>query len=345
MSQLETEVEFSIRIARHARATRRNYAMSAVISIFGIASYMFPFGMYGNGFAFYQGIFGAVTLATGALLGAFTYLQSGANRGPELSVMTARETALATGRISELAERIDRLSISLPELSLAAERSTRDAIVESLKVTLGADAIADIFDAKAIELREKMSLQAKLDQLRTSFASVGRIEREIRDLRLRSNLNLLIGMFITALGLFMLWETVGQIERATGSNLVVPPVDLDLVRDIIIPVVPRVSLVVFIEIFAFFFLRLYRDGLSEIKYFQNELTNFESKMIAVEVSIISADRESLKVALDSLAKTERHFILQKGQTTVDLERAKAESELTRNILRALPELFKRSESK
>lgn len=345
MSQSENEMDFSLRIAQQARATRRAYTLSAFFSIFGIISYMLPFDRFGDVFGIAQGIVGSIALGGGALSGAFTYLQSGANRGPELAVMTARETTLATERICELEERIDRLSTTIPESGLTADRSTREAIIESLKEKVGAGAIADIFEAKAAELRESILHQAKLDQFRTSFASVRRIEREIRDLRLRSNLNLLIGMAITGLGLFMLWETVDQIERATGGKLIVPSVELDLVRDILLPVVPRVSLVIFIEIFAFFFLRLYRDGLSEIKYFQNELTNFESKMIAVEVALLSADRDSLKVALDSLAKTERHFILQKGQTTVDLERAKAESELMRNVLKALPELFKKSESK
>lgn len=345
MSRSETELDFSFRIAQQARTTRFSYALGAVICVFGIISYMVPIGQFNEIYGVYQGIFGAIAVGAGALLGAFTYLQSGANRGPDLAVLVARETTLANGRIDELKERLDKLSIDLPASGLTPDRSTRDAIVESLKEMVGAGAIAEIFEEKASELRESMSHHANLERLRTSFTSVRRIEREIRDLRLRSNLNLLIGMFITGLGLYMLWETVGQIEYATGGKLVVPRVDFDLARDLMLPIVPRVSLVIFIEIFAFFFLRLYRDGLSEIKYFQNELTNIESKMIAVEVSLIWADSESLKVALDSLAKTERHFILQKGQTTVDLERAKAESELTRNVLKALPELFKRSDSK
>ena len=50
---------------------------------------------------------------------------------------------------------------------------------------------------------------------------------------------------------------------------------------------PRLTLSIFIEFFSFFFLRLYKTGISEIKYFQNELTNAELKFIAVEKAIMT----------------------------------------------------------
>ncbi|MBI5525005.1 MAG: hypothetical protein HY897_01580 [Deltaproteobacteria bacterium] len=37
--------------------------------------------------------------------------------------------------------------------------------------------------------------------------------------------------------------------------------------------VPRITTVTFIEVFAFFFLKLYRASLIEIKFYQNELTS------------------------------------------------------------------------
>jgi len=39
-----------------------------------------------------------------------------------------------------------------------------------------------------------------------------------------------------------------------------------------------------IELFAYFFLKLYKSDLSEIKYFQNELTNVEMRYAAVRLA-------------------------------------------------------------
>lgn len=40
-----------------------------------------------------------------------------------------------------------------------------------------------------------------------------------------------------------------------------------------------------IELFAYFFLSLYRTSLQKIKYFQNELTNIEAKQIALRAAL------------------------------------------------------------
>ncbi len=41
-------------------------------------------------------------------------------------------------------------------------------------------------------------------------------------------------------------------------------------------------------------------------------------------------------------KDKVELILEKGQTTVELEKAKSSSEMTKNILKAVPELFKKN---
>jgi hypothetical protein len=81
---------------------------------------------------------------------------------------------------------------------------------------------------------------------------------------------------------------------------------------------------VFIEVFAYFFLRLYRYSIFEIKYFQNEITNARFKIIALE----ACSREGTKTTLDKmcleLVKTERNFVLKKGETTISLRRDEIE---------------------
>ena len=73
--------------------------------------------------------------------------------------------------------------------------------------------------------------------------------------------------------------------------------------------------------FAYFFLKFYKANLSEIKYFQNEITT-KSKYLALKVASYIGNEESIKSVITNLFSTERNFILSKGQSTVDLERAK-----------------------
>ena len=86
--------------------------------------------------------------------------------------------------------------------------------------------------------------------------------------------------------------------------------------------VPRLSFVVVIELFAYFFLQLYKSNLGDILYVQNEITNIQSRRIALTSSAGLGDRDSIKKTIEELAKTERNFLLKKGQSTVDLEKQK-----------------------
>ncbi|MEI8616865.1 hypothetical protein P4S63_03450 [Pseudoalteromonas sp. B193] len=97
-----------------------------------------------------------------------------------------------------------------------------------------------------------------------------------------------------------------------------------------------------IEVFAYFFLKLYKQGLSEIKYFQNEITNIESKFLALRLSSKSGQGDCIKEVVANLLTTERNFVLEKGQTTIELEQVridqKQRSELTGLLDKALQKI-------
>ena len=84
--------------------------------------------------------------------------------------------------------------------------------------------------------------------------------------------------------------------------------------------------------FSFFFLKLYKSGLSEIKYFQNELTNVEMKFISLDISLRGKNTELISDVVSEFSKTERNFILNKGQTTVEIERGKLDNEVINNAV-------------
>jgi hypothetical protein len=204
--------------------------------------------------------------------------------------------------------------------------------------------IKNIFNDNVNKLENKLYESLGLDSLKNSFyITIKRISEEIRKLNLRANLSLTIGMIISLGGIYILAQSI---EIFSSSSFLTYSDESGKVLkkgidEILIQMMPRLSFVFIIELFAYFFLRLYKTGLEEIKYFQNELTNIESKLVAVEVSYITKNEESMKIAIDTLVQTERNFVLKKGETTVELEKAKSESEITQNILKAIPAFLKK----
>ena len=137
---------------------------------------------------------------------------------------------------------------------------------------------------------------------------VGRLAAEVADLRKRSSVNLTAGALVTLLGLaalggFILYGNPGGYRG----------------WDLVLFVLPRVSFVLFIQLFALFFLRLYRSSIQEIKYYQNEISNVESWTLAAEVGVRHAGEQPVWDVMAHLARVERNHLLAKGQTTVELE--------------------------
>jgi hypothetical protein len=88
-------------------------------------------------------------------------------------------------------------------------------------------------------------------------------------------------------------------------------------------------------LYLFFFLRLYRENLNDSKYYQNEITNLESKFIALDAAMLSNDKESVKSIVGDLSKTERNRILKKGETTSEIEVNKSDTQTVKDILSAV----------
>jgi hypothetical protein len=110
---------------------------------------------------------------------------------------------------------------------------------------------------------------------------VGRLSNETQALKNRSHLNLIIGIGTKLIGLVALGFitfTITTSVATSQSNL------KDVGAMILTSYLPKLSLVMLIELFAYFFLKLYKSDLSEIKYFQNELTNVEMRYAAVRLA-------------------------------------------------------------
>jgi len=111
----------------------------------------------------------------------------------------------------------------------------------------------------------------------------------------RNNLNLGFGVFITLIGIGVLVYFVQQYR------------DIDPAKPwAVLNFVPRLSLVLLIEFFAYFFLNLYRSGLTEVKYLQNELTNVRMRTLGLRTAIREGDKESAAQIMKAFGDTDRN---------------------------------------
>lgn len=231
----------------------------------------------------------------------------------ELYYLTREQSERLRHEFHELNERI---SIKLNEFGQLNSIEFTDSdkakllyIIESKIEKTIADRVITSFEenyAKSAFL--KSTYQEILSDLKTIQQ---RLYREISKLSLRANLNLAIGSATTIVAILILYLTVGSHTP-----------NFDSISHSLSFFIPRISIVVFIEIFSFFFLKLYRTNLSDIKYYQNEMTNVEFKLLALKSAFAKDDLDSIKNVIANFSTIERNFILKKGESTVEVEKSK-----------------------
>ena len=232
---------------------------------------------------------------------------------------------------TELHEAIARLSnvtrdATAPIISLEPEQKA--AITEGVKLAIQNNISAELLQQIEARYGRNIVHVEQIEHFRESCQLARRrLYDEIEALSRRGALNLTIGILTTVIAVLLLGY-VALTSQADFSDWI----------HIASHYVPRLTLVLFIQVFAYFFLRLYRDSLANIKYFQNELTNIELKLVAAEAVFVRDDSDAMKLVLAELVKTERNFVLQKGQTTVDLERSKLEEQWTKDVVRLVNSL-------
>lgn len=140
------------------------------------------------------------------------------------------------------------------------------------------------------------------------------LEKYIAKLSRNGTINLIIGTLTTIIAVTILGFLVFEKD-----------VDFSSSTNVLRHYLPRISISIFIEIFSFFFLKLYRGNLNDVKYFENERTNIKSKLLAFKTAYLMNDESSMKLAMENFINTERNFKLIKGETTVELEKTKVSS--------------------
>jgi hypothetical protein len=189
---------------------------------------------------------------------------------------------------------------TLPDFFLS-DIKTKRAALEFLTTTIPADT--------AIRLTENFVSDAlTVSRMREqSEALVNRLTTEISALSRRANTALIIGTITSIFGVSLL-----------GVFALSAPLTYSDWINLVAYYLPRLSVVIFLQVFAYFFLRLYRYGIYEIKYFQNEITNIQARALALQTALLLRNDDIIKVACRSLVATERNFIIRKGERTLPI---------------------------
>lgn len=212
-----------------------------------------------------------------------------------------RQSAL----VAEQVKRLISKEIQVPRLDLSNEEK--------------AELISRIARENKIDLNnifvDKLKRSAQVDEiLKIKDRMLNRMGIQVETLGSRANFTLMWGMLFAAFGIGMIYYSFYLIEP-----LQVPGSYIDIIKQYM----PKFALIFVVELIAFFFLRLYAKAIDELRYVQNEITNVEARLIGVLIAI-SNGGAMLSGAVSALVSTERNFVLEKGQSTIELEKDRAE---------------------
>lgn len=208
---------------------------------------------------------------------------------------------------------------------------------EILKEKLSEKEIKDT-DLKLKEKEESLirirnELEAVTDIIKLRRNTILRLKNYVLDINRKANLNLVYGLLFCISGIVFIFYSLTIYIPSPQSAL----------KDTVTYFLPRISLTILIEIFSYFFLNLYKKNLEDIKYFQNEVTNLESKYLAILYAFESNNGQVKAKVIEKLMDTERNFVLKKDETTIDLEKNRIDAQSSNSTVQALKDIinFKR----
>jgi hypothetical protein len=188
--------------------------------------------------------------------------------------------------IKELHRRLASLSNEFDQLKIvrsgAGSGTTTTELAEALLPAVESH-LGSILEAKYAD--EAVGARTATDIATQFDAAIARLVFELGAQTRRSNLNLVIGVLTTLIAVGLLVYMVFGVAP-----------DLSTWPHIAGHYIPRVTIVVFIEVFSFFFLRLYKSTLEELRSYHDDLTKLTLQRVAVESSWLSKEA-SAKTAL------------------------------------------------
>ena len=204
------------------------------------------------------------------------------------SIVPAQSESLMEAR-----ELLQEMAAARSELVAVQARSGSNSNAGTLSSTALDDLRESLAAEISLEVENRLSNEAlakvQLVEIRTVFAnSYTRLTQALDQLNRRGNLNLVIGVITTVVAAGVL------LYMAIGAPSFTTPIQLAS------HYIPRLSTVVFIEVFGF--LRLYKATLSETKYYQTELIALANIDVALQAALKAGDVNALSLVVAQMVK-------------------------------------------
>jgi multisubunit Na+/H+ antiporter MnhE subunit len=264
-----------------------------------------------------------LTGAIGLITLVYVYLQSAESNGKSISLL--EHNKLMRNALEDFAKQQAQAIKNISESNMTEEFINRlvnnETVLNKIRDQIFPDPEFIDFDDDDLDRSIQEEVHDYIDGVRN------RINRQLFRLSRNANINLAIGGVTTALGIIFL-----------GVDTFTSHLNFNEPYSIITHYIPRISIVIFIEVFSFFFLKMYKTNHRDIKYFLNESTNIDMKIISLRCAIENKDDESTKAALANLLLTERNFILKKGETTAEIQKEKVETRMVRDLMKIIPSI-------
>jgi len=150
----------------------------------------------------------------------------------------------------------------------------------------------------------------------------------------RLNKQALINLFICFFIAFITIGYIGYVSIFATPDIVKPNFQYFLIKYI-----PRLVSIISLLTMFLYFTRLYKSNILDVKYYQNELTNIEIKLVSLKAALSNGNEKIINHIIKEYASIERNSIITKDQTTSELERMKIENELNKDYLNKVWELL------
>ncbi|GGD71695.1 hypothetical protein GCM10011514_39760 [Emticicia aquatilis] len=95
---------------------------------------------------------------------------------------------------------------------------------------------------------------------------------------------------------------------------------------------PKLSIIVLIEVIAFFFLRLYKNSISDIKNRQDKRTEIEMQIILLKLSILSNNDDNIKEITNTLLNSNKVVKDDKKEPNTDVDNQKQYTEIIKELI-------------
>ncbi len=220
----------------------------------------------------------------------------------------------------------------IPKSQLKIDDSNWEKILSSVREHITKDLVSELeskYSTAVIKSAQMIAIRNTID------TASSQLKHEIASLIRRGNINLVIGTLTTGVALSLLVYMV-----------ITADIDVNDMSAVLSYYIPRIAIVTLIEVCSFFFLKLHKASLSEIKYYQNELTNIAFHSVAIESCYPDQEGKKSGAIVEQFVKVDRNALDRqenvKGKSGLPTFDAKDIGDIISKLTKLLVETGKKS---